>query len=386
MGRPLWVRALNALGGGLSRLGWPRLVEEILLERAERATGLSDWGGDGFRPWMRLLVEDAVKNARLHFIGRVALREKVRQLLESRLRIQAALAAKPGIDATPLERPLFVIGHARTGTTLLYNLLAQDPACRAPALWELRAPAAEGDPERLIREAERDRWWLLALAPGIPTAHAIDVRSPEECFYLLEHTFFSFSFPLYFDLPEYVDRLLSARREEELAAYREYRRQILLLLARHPGKRWLSKSPIHLASLDAFLETVPEARVVETHRDPREALASLCSLAALVRGWATDELDLHRVGRFARQWYLESDRRSKEARRGADPARFFDVEYQDVTRDPIGTVRGIYEKFGYPWSAAFEDGMRRWLAANPQHKHGVHQYSLEPFGLAPGDI
>ena len=388
---PAGVRALNAVGGGLRRAGWPwpRLDEASLLAAAERRTRLADWGDEAFRPRLSALARDADERAGLHFVGRMAIRHKLTQLLSNRLLIHASLKANSGISDVKLDRPLFVLGHARTGTTLLYNLLAQDPACRAPALWELMDPApphdpAAGDAEPRIRKIEKELAGLSQIAPSLRIAHTVDARGPEECYLLLEHAFFSPTFMLVMDLPTYRPLLLGADRAEAVAAYREYRRQIQLLQVHHPGKRWISKSPCHLLSLDAFLELLPEARIVQTHRDPLEALPSLCSLVGILQSAFARKTDSRRVGAQCLEWYLECERRSRDARKGADPSRFFDVEYRDLVADPIGTVRRIYDRFEHDWTPNLEQRMRSWLAKNPQHKHGVHRYGLEQFGLDPG--
>ena len=119
-----------------------------------------------------------------------------------------------------------------------------------------------------------------------------------------------------------------------------------------------------------------------THRDPLQVIPSLCSLAAGIRGIATDHLDLRRLGNnIAEALAVVGPERMIATRSRCDPSRFFDVPYRQLTADPIGTVRSVCDHFGYDFNPEYESRACAWLAANPQHKHGVHRYSLDDFGL-----
>lgn len=391
--RPWFIRLLNGTGGALRALGMraPRLDFESLL----RATGIRgarlDGPGDAaFQDRFRGLLEDA-ENARLHVVGRIAARRQLTGILRNRILLRRWLEEHPGTLQVPLERPLFVVGQARTGTTLLYNLLARDPASRAPRFWEVarpvpvtESPGGEDDPR--LREVERDLRSFLSLTPGLLTAHAIGAREPEECFPLLENSAFSFTFLLYFDIPAYWTRLRSVSARDAQDAYGEYRRQVQILQAGAGGRQWLSKAPSHLFFLGELLEAMPGGRVIMTHREPAESIPSLCSLIAIARSFSSDHGDPRAIGSATLEWYLEAARRSEAARATLPPDRIVDVTYPRLVADPLGTVRSIYDRLGREVTPAFEEGMRSWLASNPQHKHGVHRYSLEQFGLDPEQV
>ena len=65
--------------------------------------------------------------------------------------------------------------------------------------------------------------------------------------------------------------------------------------------------------------------------------------------------------------------------------RFYDVHYQALTRDPIGTVQRLYTSFGRSLSQEAEACMRRYLVQHPQHRYGEHRYTLAQFGLDPAE-
>jgi len=119
---------------------------------AQRCTGLSDWGDESFRMALRLLLDAYKHTAKLHLIGRLAIRQECIRLLSNRLRIQDELKRYPLIVHSPIKKPLVIVGLPRTGTTLLHNLLAQDPAARVPHMWELLQPSPSPDPEATTTE------------------------------------------------------------------------------------------------------------------------------------------------------------------------------------------------------------------------------------------
>lgn len=383
------IRLANAIGGRLRRAGMqaPRLD----LASLTGATGLEGASFDepedaAFLARFAALLDDANGAGHLHFLGRVGIHFQFARLLRNRLLARRWLAENPGTRALPLRRPLFIVGQPRTGTTLLYMLLAQDPQARAPLAWELDAPVPPSDPEarhldsRLI-EFDRRLRGLHRYVPGLATAHAADANEPEECYPLLESAALSLTFLLYFDIPTYWAKLKATGADEAREAYRHFRDQVAIMQSRVGGRRWLSKSPAHLLFLDTLLETFPDAAVVIPHREPVEAIPSLCSLISLTRSAASDDVDAARIGATALDWFSESSRRAEAARAKIAGPRIMDVTYPALVADPIGTVRAIYDRFGYPYAPEFEQRMRAWLAANPQHKHGVHRYSLEQFGL-----
>jgi hypothetical protein len=387
---PAWVRVLNAAGAALGRLGLrqPSLDPRSLLAAAEGRAGLADWGDGRFREGLENLVGSFEAQGTAHTFGRIFFREYVIRLLVSRLRIQDDLKCYPEILDVPIRRPLFITGLPRTGTTLLHRLLSEDSAGRPLLFWETlepspppRAETRRSDPR--IARARKATRTMNALAPGIAVAHLYEAESPEECNNLFAHSMMAGMLGFMFDVPGFVEWL---RQQELIEPYRYLRRQLQLLSWRCPGDHWILKSPAHLFGLDALLAAFPDACIVLTHRDPRQSIPSLCSLAAAFRGITCRRIDLARLGAEINEAMGTGVDRALAVRAKADPGRFLDVPYSSMTADPIGTAREVYRHFGYESSPEFEERMRRWLAENPQHKQGVHRYSLDQFGLSAVDI
>ncbi len=367
------------------RLDLPSLLKATGIKGATLA-GAEDMA---FRLRLEALLED-VENARLNFLGRVVARHRFAGMLRNRLGVRQWIADHPETLEVPIRHPIFIVGHPRTGTTLLYELLALDPASRAPRLWEmdrLVPPSRPGDEtDERIAKFERDLATLQSFMPDIMIAHAVDARSPEECFPLLENTALSLSFFLYFDIPRYWERMKSVSDKEARDVYSDYRRQLQVLQSPAPGCFWLSKSPAHMYFLGELFGAFPDAHVIMPHREPLESIPSVCSLTAIVRSASSDDVQAASAGAAAFQWYLEVSHRAEAARSKADPARFIDVTYSNLLADPVGVVKSIYAHVGRSCSPEFERSMREWLAANPQHKHGVHRYSLAQFGLDADEV
>lgn len=388
--RPTWMRVLNGAGRALERLGlrWPRLDPPALLAEAERRTGLSDWGDDRFREGLRILVEAFEEQGSAHTFGRIFFREYCLRALTNRLKTTDDLKRHPEILEVPIPRPLFITGLPRSGTTFLHRLMCEDPAARPLFFWETlepspppRAETSQTDPR--IERARKAVRMVDALAPKVRAAHAFDADTPEECNSLFAQGFMAGISGFLFDVPKYVEWL----DEQDLhASYRDLRRHLQHLSWRWPGNPWLLKAPAHLFGLDSLLEAFPDACIVQTHRNPLQVLPSLCRLSAAFRGIVSDRVDLRRLGDQYTEAMVRGTDRAMRARASADPARFFDVSYSALIADPIGQVRRVREYFGYPYDDALEARMTRWLAENPQHKHGVHRYSLDEFGLDPNAV
>src|SRR5215510_2269741 len=348
---PGLMRALNSLSYALNHCGLPplRLSDAALMAAAQRRTGLSDWGDEGFREALRRLLDAYERTAKVHLLGRLAIRRECLRLLSNRLRIQDELKRCPRIEQTPVRKPLVIVGLPRTGTTVLHHLLAQDPSARVPRLWELLQPSPPPCPgtvatEPRRKQAEQMIRRALALAPHFQALHPLSATGPEECVFLFQHTFMSVVFEAYGEVPDYITWLL---QQDLTPAYRYYQQQLQVLQWRWPGDHWVLKSPHHLFFLDVLLTVFPDACVVQTHRAPATALASLCSLMATTRSLYSQCVAAQRLGaQCLATWGTALDR-MLSVRAAADPARFYDLQYEDLLADPMEAVPRIYGYFAY---------------------------------------
>lgn len=378
------VGALNSGGKVLRSVGFdpPSFERESLERAARRRTHLDDFGDWPLDEPLTRLLESYRNEARLTTLGRVTVRELLVSLLEQLLHLEAERARSPGIADESIEAPVFVVGLPRTGTTLLHGLLSADPASRAPLAWEVMYPAAHPNDVTGIALARRQTAVRLALAdrlaPEFMRIHAIAADLPQECIAITAQVFASIQFHTTHNVPSYADWF---ERDGQELAYAYHRRLLQHLQARRPAGRWVLKAPGHLFGLAALLEHYPDARIIQTHRDPLRAIPSMASHATVLRRAFSDHVDPAEVATdWTRRWAGALD--EFLAVRGRAPAEhFLDVSYEEIVAAPIATVERIYSFLGWTPSESVRDAIARYLAANPKNKHGTHRYSLAQYGL-----
>lgn len=365
------------------------MLDPARLEKmATQLTGLSDFGLDDWRAALKRLatsmLEDGMPPARLARI--------VPQLvgaLANRAMVVAAHAASPSLGARPIERPIFVTGFPRTGTTLMHNLLATHPDHVAHPLWMLQRPVAPPDADGAWREARRAETaailqQLAEASPGFARIHPMGIDWPDECSWLLRNSFASLVFALQYPVPDYMRWMM---HEADLGpAYRFHRAQAQVLDTRSAGGRLVGKDPCHLWHLDALFDAWPDATVVQLHRHPLDALPSLASLCASLHAIDNPRLDARAVGRYALELAAAGLDAMSAARDRLGPDRIIDVRYRGFVADPVGTVRGLIERVDSPWHAGVAHRIEDWLAAHPKDARGQHRYSLEQFGLTEAEV
>ena len=383
--RPLAIRIVNRLGRAGRSLGLSgRLEVDSLIGSAQRKTGLTDFGEDGHLPALRVLVESINDEARLTATGRQIQKSRLGAALVNRLRIQELLRRHPEIGDIDLGRIVLITGLQRTGTTLLQRLLNAHPGFRGITGAEVLNPVPVVDhPERGERARERravlTKRAFFYLAPEFQAIHPIDHDEPEEEVLLMDLTFMSQSGEATMAVPSY-SRWLEG--QDHAWTYEYLHRVLKVLCWQRPGRAWVLKTPQHLEHLDAFRSAFPDATIVQTHRDPRKAVASFCSLVAHARGMLSDHVDPHEIGRH---WLRKTRRmveRSMQVRVDSEARRFIDVSYYDLTRDPIAELRRICEQAGIAFDDEAEREAARCLEANPQNRFGRHIYRLGDFGLS----
>lgn len=362
-----------------------RLDERTLVAAARRRARCSDFGEPAVHEPLSRLLQSLETEAQLNLMGRIAAREDLTRILANRLSLERDRQLHPEIAAEEIRRPLVIAGLPRSGSTLLYNLLAQDPANRVPLNWETMYPSPP--PERATHEtdprsarAERQIRWFGRLQPEFRKIHPVAARLPEECVVILSHSFMSFQFSSMYFVPSYQSWL---DQQDLRPAYDFHRRFLQHLQWRCRGERWVLKAPPHLPALDALFAVYPDAGLILTHRDPLEVVASVASLHTVLRRAFSNAVEAAAVGPEVSQMLANDIVRGTQAldRGCVPPGRVLDVWYTDLLRDPLASVRRIYAHFDLPLRPEVEARMRSLPLEASQDRNGRHQYSLEEFGL-----
>ncbi|MBK6577346.1 MAG: sulfotransferase [Sandaracinaceae bacterium] len=382
--RPPPVAALNRLAAMLGRDDG-RLDAHAMVRGAEKATGLSDFGPEfDIRP-LEKLCESVAAEAHLTPVGLAITRGRLTAILQNRLRAEALFTQHPEILRYEPKAPIIIAGLQRTGTTMLHRLLSADPKLRALAGYEVLDPVPPserrtkllGRDPRLLQAKLAERA-LAYLAPDFFAIHPVEAESPEEEVMLLDYTFLS-------TVPEATLRVPSfsswLEDQDQGPAYRYLRRLLKLLAWKQEGRRFVLKTPHHLEWFDTLLEVFPDAKIVQTHRDPLQTTASFCSMVTHGRGVFSDQVDPLEVGRDWTNKVVRMITRATEARERHDASHFLDVSYYDLMRDPLVQMERIYAFAGQPFDASTRAGIEASHESSPQHRYGKHVYKLESFGL-----
>jgi hypothetical protein len=362
---------------------------EDLHASASRRTGLSDFGTDDYTDGLAVLLDSCAAEAGFTPLGAKAQRALLRGVLTARLCSEAAWQADPDCARVPIERPVFITGLPRTGTTALHRLLTADPASQGLEMWLAQVPQPR---------PPRDTWsdnpvFQLMQAgfarhheehPEFMGVHYMAADQVEECWQLLQQSMRSVSFETLAYVPGYSTWL---RGQDWTGAYRRHRRNLQMIGLHDAGKRWVLKNPSHLFALDALLAVYPDALVIQTHRSPRTAIASACSLAAHASAGWSPVFSGPVIGRTQLDLWARGLSRFTAERARHDPARFCDVRYADLVADPVGTVEAIYGYFGLPLTGAAADAIRSLAAASSRARgESGHQYALGDFGLTAEEV
>lgn len=384
--RPAWVDGVNALGANLG--GAEHLIAldaDSLVAAARAATGLDDFGDDGWREPFAVLTDALAREAKLNTVGRLLTRAELVRVLANRLRLVDLWKREPEILAGQVRAPIFIVGTARSGTSILHEVLAQDPRLRSPATWEIfysvpPPEAATCATDARIAGTDHEVKLWHEVAPEYLTMHANAAVHPQECIFLMAHELASEHFSGVHDVPSYA---LWLATHDLTPSFRFHRRMLQTLQWRHPGERWLLKAPSHLTVLPALFAVYPDARVVFTHRDPAKTVPSTASLMATLRRMRRDHVDANAIAKLlVRGVAMGLEKMMAERASGATPdGQFVDLRYADLMRDPLAAVRAVYDRLGMTLPDDIADRMRAYLAAKPRGKHGEHRYRLEDFGL-----
>jgi len=365
--------------------------DALLAKGQERTDGLTDLGTGQFLEGMGRFVDSLNADARVNDIGRYIAEERILLHVVNRLNYVHDREQYPEIARVDVVKPVFIVGLPRTGTTILHDILNQDPANRAPLTWELMFPSPP--PEASVgNDDER----VAACQETIPSGdlrstmfkamHPMGATLSQECVVMMGEAMCTPLFHNQFRVPTYQDWVDD--EADWSAVYEFHRRQLQHLWWHKPGERWMLKTGAHMWGLAQLLETYPDARIVFTHRDPVKSMTSYASLTALVRSLGSDEVDPFEI---AADWsarlkmVLERSMAVRSAREYPD-AVFYDMYFPDFVADQFAEIEKIYDALDIPMSDEGAATMRTFIAEHPKGKDGIHRYAPEDFGVDPATV
>jgi hypothetical protein len=213
----------------------------------------------------------------------------------------------------------------------------------------------------------------------------MDPEGPDECSLLLNLAFAQAGFLNYLDVPGYFRWLLA--HGDFLATYRFHKSVLQLLQWGAAPRRWVLKYPNHLLAMREIGAVHPRARFVVTHRDPVQALASLCDLTFQYRAPRHARNDKPQIGRQLQEFVRAHIERLMAYAERPDAGRpVIDVDYYRLVEDPLASVAGVYAALDLEMPRTVRDTLSEWVRRNPKGQRGEHRYRLEEFGLDAGSV
>ena len=382
------------LGRTVGLLDAVRLDKDALIEAAMTETGLSDFGDSWFERPLAVLLDAVREEARLNPAGEVAAKQIFHHVLRDRLLAQMWFDRYPEILARPIRRPVVIVGPMRSGTTRLHRLLAGDQRFARLRSFETISPVPRpefeavraGEAEDFRPTLARRIFKVARLAnPRTLSIHPTGPYEPEEELGLIAASMYGMKWEAQWTIPSFVRW---SAGESAVPAYR-HMANLLRLIGWSQGESslrpWILKTPQHMLDLPALMEVFPDARLIFTHRDPRQVVGSAASLAWNQSVIHSDHVDPAATGRAWLNRTHEMIDRMRDARQAIAPDRMIDVQYEDVEADWQATMERIYRFLGLDIAPALP-GMRDYLDRSARLKRTPHRYSLEEFELGEDEV
>ena len=360
--------------------------EDYLHEVAYKICGLTDFGSD-YRTGLAVCLASMDRDPLFTPAGCELAWDAVVMTLVARAIAEDNWKKYPEWRSAPLAKPILITGLPRTGTTALHKLMGVDPQFQGIENWITASPMPRPPRDTWATDPafERSMRWLHqqhSESPGVALAHNVVADELDEQLELQRQTFVSNRWACTWYSPAYD--AWWQNQDEKPSFLREL--DLMKLIGCHDERRWLLKNPGSIGMLEWWLEAVPDVCVIQTHRDPVKAIASISSTLQHIHA-SFEGPDAERSRRLLGPRELEKWRTmlDKGAPARRSEANFFDVHHADFHADPMGTIGRIYDRFGLNLSAEAERRMAARIADNPEG-HGLHTYDLDSFGLERGAI
>jgi len=382
--RPDWVRRVNLMAGSVG--GHARDLVPIdaadMLDTAAAALGRMPAGDLGDPDWQERFeaLVAAVDATGMHTVGRLMTKQELLRSLRTRLLLTELIDHSPEVRDRPVTAPVIITGPARSGTTILFELLALDPDLRAPtaaeALHPVAMPEAEDSPvpdPLVLSECEQEIW--ADVQPEFQALHELRSDLPVECVTITQGSFCGFHWSMIASLDGWLP---------DPAVNYAYERQFLQALQHGSApSQWVLKTPGHLMLLPLLFAEFNDAWVVQTHRDPAKTMPSTVSTTAMIQWLRTDDVDVDAMAHNILAVFAAGLNGTVDVRAsGMVPAeRFVDVHFSELMSDPVATLRAAYAQMGRDFTADHADAVLDYLADKPKGKFGVHRYQPEDWGF-----
>ena len=351
--------------------------------------GLKGAMAAGARPGLLAALAAFEEETGLSAEGRDRCLAQFRDNLSRLAAIVADRAAYPEIADVSIERPVFILGLPRCGTSILHALIGADPQVRTPLQWEVAAPSPPPDAATFDTDPRADGFdaYVAANFTGawadVLKAHPIGARIPQECGMILETAFQGINPTMLFSLPSYYQWY---RKADTRFGYQVHKMWLQHLSWKNPRKRWVLKVQEHAYHLPELLSVYPDAVLVQPHRDPVTVMASISRLIEVIRSISFTMIDRAALGQELMHLWHDGQVASMAWRKANPQVKVLDLRFKDIIADPVASVRQVYTHAVMDFTAETQKAVSDWWVANPSDKHGQHKYELADYGLTRGQV
>ena len=370
-----------------------RMEPSLILKKACKETGLSNFDdpdGAMFDNLTKALdcIEDSTQ---LHSLGRYLIHLTFQHYARNRLRVVDYIDKNPTVRDQRIRSPIFIIGMARTGTTFLHGLLSCDEKLRSPTYFDMAYPQFPPLPNGKINKtsaeylkAERELAQWKTIVNNIDETHFMSVESAEECLVILTQNWSSLSLVMY----GCYDFLKSYMKKEAVDSFIYHKKFLQYLQSNSDDKQWLLKSPWHLNQIETIKKVYPDAKFIWTHRDPKEALPSWCSLVTKIMGSVTNHLDLGFQGKKNLELFSNLVNKAMEQSDQLPQSDIAHVAFKDIRENPLDVINAIYDQFGMEITPSLQSKMKYFIEdfGKQAKKVGKHKHQLEWFKLTSDQV
>jgi len=378
--RPDWVRRVNAMASAAgSAASVVPIAAGELIDLARRTTGIGDFGDLGDGDWekrLRALV-DAIDHADLHVVGRLMTREELLRCLRVRLLLGEQRRRQPSVGEEQITAPVVITGPARSGTTILFEMLALDEGFRSPIAADVMHPGSDLDlAERLaMTESEQEFW--SDIQPEFASIHELRADLPVECITICAPSFAGSHWSMVLDDP-------GAWMPDPVSDFAFHKAVLQSVQHGRPPRQWLLKTPAYIFLLDDLLAAYPDASIVFSHRDPAKTMPSTASTTAMIRWLRSDKVDVAQLSELVGMLFGAGlNTIAERSNAGTLPSKTGHVRFAELMGDPVPAIEAAYDGIGREMTPGHRDAVLRYLEAKPRAKHGTHDYTAQDWGYDP---
>lgn len=356
------------------------LASEDFISEAMRTTALDDFGGQTFEEGLNALIDSLNTDLELSEGTADYFCSQILQILINRLEVTQLIKDHPEILDEKIEKPIFIVGLPRSGTTVLHTLMALDPTSRYLRNYESTGricPPPELIPEIVdtrIQTCHEGMEGLYSMAPVLRGINGINfmAHGTAECQNLMAHEFVHMGWSSGFSLFLHGNWVSECNMK---TAFEWHKRLLQILQWKLPNERWILKAPMHLFGLDHLIKTYPDARIVFPHRNLFDAVVSGVSMVYHWTQFTTGQENIAAIAKWYPMIWAKGLKRALKALETVNTDHILNVFHNELSESPIEIIEKIYDKFDIRLSNAATKRMRIWLKDHPRSKFGSHNHA-----------